>query len=58
MSAVAIGAATTLIAFSVRAARLIAVEEVGADVTSTTARVALEIVIACIFRDLLSMQAF
>ena len=58
VSAVAFGAATTLIAFGVRAARLIAVEKVGADVISTTTRVALEVVIACIFRDLLSMQAF
>ena len=55
MSAVALRTAATLLAITVRAARLIAMKEMGTDVTSTAARVALKIVIACILSDLLSM---
>ena len=56
--AVPLGATTTLLTIWVRGACLIAVEEVSTRISGAAARVALKIVITCIFNDFLAVKTF
>ena len=57
MRAVPLRTASTLITVRIRATSLIAVQKVRADIVRTTARIALEIVIAGVLSHFLPVQA-